>query len=56
MQHFGNQNSLRTWVRPTEIVRLLTLEIQPIRSVYELDTHRALNNEIRVNGTESFIE
>jgi len=37
MQLIGNQNTLRTWVRLTEDVRVLTLEIQPICSVYELD-------------------
>jgi len=57
MQLIGNQNSLRTWVRPTEIFRLLTLDIQTIRSVYEHETRRALSNEIRVNGSDiSFIE
>jgi len=57
MQLIGNQNSLRICVRPTEIVCLLTLEIQSIRSVYGLNTRRALNNEIRVNGTDiRFIE
>jgi len=53
----GNENSLRTWVRPTEIVPLLTLAIQTIRSVYEQETRRALRNEIRVNGSDiTFIE
>jgi len=37
MQLVGNQNSLRTWVRKTEDFRVLTLEIQAICSVYELD-------------------
>jgi len=32
-----NQNSLRTWVRPAEGVRLLTLGVQTTSSVYELD-------------------
>jgi len=52
MQLIGNQNNLRTWVRPTEIVRVLTLEVQPISSVYVLDTRFALTNEIRVYGTD----
>jgi len=57
MQLIGNQISLRTWVRPTGIVRLLTLDIQTIRSVYEHETRHALSNEIRVNGSDiSFIE
>ena len=37
MQHIGNKNSLRTWVRPTEDVRILSLEVQPNCSVYELE-------------------
>jgi len=48
MQHIGNQNSLRTWVRPTEDVRLLKLEVQPTCSVYEFGKRLALSNEIRV--------
>jgi len=57
MQLIGNQNSLRTWVRPTEIVRLLTLDIQTIRSLYEHETRSALSNEICVNGSDiCFIE
>jgi len=48
MQLIGNQNSLRTWVRPTENFRLLKLEVQPTCSVYELDKRLALSNEIRV--------
>ena len=48
MQLIGNQNSLRTSVRPTGIIRLSTLDIQTIRSGYEHETRRALSNEIRV--------
>jgi len=40
MQLNGNQNSFRT------------LEIQPISSVYELDTRLALSNEVRVYRTD----
>jgi len=32
-------------LRPTEDVRVLTLEILPICSVYEFDTRLALTNE-----------
>ena len=52
MQLIGNQNSLRTWVRATEDVRVLTLEIQPISLVYVLDTRLALSNEICEYGTD----
>ena len=52
MQLIGNQKSLRTCVRATEDARVLTLEIQTISSVYELDTRLALSNEIRVYGTD----
>jgi len=52
MQLIGNQKSLRTCIRPTEDVRVLTLEIQPISSVYEFDTGLALSNEIRVYVTD----
>jgi len=48
MQLIRNQNSLRTWDRPTEDVGSLTLEVQPTCSVYELDKHHSLSNEIRV--------
>ena len=48
MQLIRNQNSLRTWVRPTEGFRLLKLEVLPTCSVYELDKRLALSNEIRV--------
>jgi len=48
MQLIGNQNSLHTLVRRIENVRLLTLEVEPTCSVYELDKRLALNNEIRV--------
>ena len=48
MQLIGNQRSLRTCVRPTEVFHVLTLEIQPISSVYEVDTRLALSNAIRV--------
>jgi len=36
MQLIGNQNSLRTCVRPTEDFHVLTHEIQPVCSEYEL--------------------
>jgi len=52
MQLIHNQNSLRTCVRPTENVRVLTLEIQLISSVYEFNTRLTLSNEIRVYGTD----
>ena len=52
MQLIGNQKSLRTCVWATEDVRVLTLEIQPISSVYKFDTRLALSNVIRVYGTE----
>jgi len=52
MQLIGNQNNPRTWFRPTEDVRMLTLEIQPICSLYELDTRLALSNQIREYGTD----
>jgi hypothetical protein len=48
----GNQKSLRICVPPTEDIRVLTLEIQLISSVYEFDTRLALSNEIRVYGTD----
>jgi len=51
MQLIFNQNRIRTWFRPTEVLRVLTLEIPPICSVYEIDTRLALINEIRVYGT-----
>jgi len=47
-----NQNSLRTWVRQSEYVRVSKLEVQPINSVYELDKHLALSNEIRDYRTD----
>jgi len=52
MQLIGNQKSLRTCVRRTEDVRVLTLEIHPISSVYEFNTRLALSNEKRVYGTD----
>ena len=48
MQLIFNQNRIRTWFRPTEVFRVLTVYIQPICSVYELDTRLALSNEIRI--------
>jgi len=51
-QLIGNQNNLRTWVWPTEDIRVLTLEVQPLSTVYELDTRLALSNEIRVYETD----
>jgi len=38
MQLIGNQNSLRTWIRPTEDFHVVTLELQPVFSAYELHT------------------
>jgi len=52
MQLISNQKSLRTCVRPTENVRVLPLEIQPVSSVYEFHTRVALSNEIRIYGTD----
>ena len=52
LQLIGNQKSLRTCVPPTVDVRVLTLEIQLISSVYEFDTRLALSNDIRVYGTD----
>jgi hypothetical protein len=52
MQRIGNQKSIRTCVPATEDARVLTLEIQTISTVYELDTGLALSNEIRVYGTD----
>jgi len=52
MQLIGNQSSPCTWFRPTEVVRVLTLEVQPICSVYELNTRLALSNQIRVYGID----
>jgi len=48
MQVIVNQRRIRTWFRPTEVFRVLTVSIQPICSVYELDTRLALSNEIRI--------
>jgi len=55
MQLIGNKKSLRTYVRATEDVRVLTLEIQPISSVYEFDTRLVLSNEKRVYGTDIYV-
>jgi len=56
MQLIGDQNSNYTWVRPTNDVRILTLELQLISTIYEVDTRLELNNELRVYGTDiSFI-
>ena len=52
MQLIGNQNSLRTWFRRPEDIRVLTLQIQPIFSVYAFDTLLALNKGLRVYGTD----
>jgi len=52
MQLIINQKSLRTCVRATEDIRVVTLEIQPISSVYVFDTRLALSNEKRVYGTD----
>ena len=38
-------------VRPTEDVRVLTLNVQPISSVYEFDTRLELSIKISVYGT-----
>jgi len=48
MQPIGNENSLRNYVRPTEDIRLLTLDVQPTFSVYELNKLLAISNEICV--------
>ena len=42
MKLTGNHNSLSTWVRPAEVVRVLTLEVQPNCSLHDLDTRLAL--------------
>jgi len=52
MQLIVNQNSPRTCVRPTKNIRVLTLEIQPISSVYEFNTRLTLSNEVRVHETD----
>ena len=52
MQLIGNQKSLRTCVRPTEYVRVLTLDVQRISSVYEFDTRLALSIKISVYRTD----
>jgi len=52
MQLIGNKSSNYTWVRPTNDVRLLTLELQRYSTIYEVDTRLELNNEIRVYGTD----
>ena len=51
MQLIINEKGIRTWFRPTEDFRALTLWIQPICSVYELDTRPALSNYVHVYGT-----
>jgi len=48
----GNKKSLRTCIQPTEDVRVLNLEIQPISLVYEYDKRAGLSNKIRVYGTD----
>jgi len=52
MQLIGNQKSLRTSFRPTEGARVLTLDVQPISSVYEFDTRLELSIKISVYGTD----
>ena len=52
MQRIGNQKSLRTCVRPTEDVLILTLDVQPFSSVYEFDRRLALSIKISVYGTD----
>jgi len=52
MQLIGIQITLSTWVPPTEVVRVLALEVQLLFSVYELHTRLGLSNEIRVYGTD----
>jgi len=47
MQLIGIQKGLRTCVRPTENVHVLTLEKKPISSVYEFNTRLALSTEIQ---------
>jgi len=44
MQLSGIQITLSTWFRPTEVVRVLALEVQFLFSVYELHTRLALSN------------
>jgi hypothetical protein len=55
MQLIGNQNSFRMKVRRTEHVRISTLQIKPICSVYELHTQLAISNGIRLYGTDFWI-
>jgi len=38
MQLIGNQHSLRTWVGPTEDIRVFALEMQPICAEYKPNT------------------
>jgi len=52
MQLIVNQNSNYTWVRPTNDVRVYTLELHRISTIYEVDTRVELNKEIRVYGTD----
>jgi len=52
MQLIGNQKSLHTCFRPTEDVRVLTLVVQPISSVYKFDTRLELSIKINVYCTE----
>jgi len=51
IQLIGIQNSLCTWVRRSEHVRVSTFEIKPTCLVYELHTRLALSNVIRAYGT-----
>jgi len=52
MQDTGIQITLSTWARPTEVFRVLALEVQLLFSVYELHTRLAQSNEIRLYGTD----
>jgi len=44
MQFISNKNTFCTSVRSTEDVPVLTLKLQSISSVYEIDTRLALSN------------
>ena len=52
LQLIGNKKILRTSFRPTEDVRVLTLDVQTINSVYGFDTRLELSIKINVYCTE----
>ena len=52
LQLIGNKKILRTSFRPTEDVRVLTLDVQTINSVYGFDTRLELSIKISVYGAE----